>query len=171
MKNNFSSYKVFWWIFLCVLVLDQLTKYLIQLVQHTRSSEVFFSVWGWLSLVYVRNTGAAWGVMAGSGTVLGILAILALLTIFVLRKALQIKRFPMQIAFGLLSAGIAGNMIDRLFLGYVVDFVDCDFNSWRFPAFNIADAGISIGVGIYIAFSLLEWIGQQKKSAAVSVKE
>ena len=168
MKQELKAYKLFWSIFLCALVLDQLSKYLIQLLERADHGGVCFS-WGLLSLVYVRNTGAAWGVMAGSGTILGILAIVALLTIFALRKALQVKRGVMQVAFGLLAAGIAGNMVDRLALGYVVDFIDCNFGGWRFPAFNIADAGITTGVGLYILFSSFGGARQKKVIPAKAV--
>jgi signal peptidase II len=163
MKEKLKFYKLFWAVSLCVLIADQLAKYFIQLAERASADGILFTFGSWFSLVYVKNTGAAWGMMAGSGYILGALAIVALVAVYLLRKALQIKRAPMQIAFGLLTAGIAGNMIDRLVLGYVVDFVDLNFGSYHFPAFNIADMGITIGVVIYIIFSSFEGMKEGKK--------
>ena len=163
MKEKLKHYQIFWGLILGVIFLDQLTKYLVQLSLPAHPNQVLATVSGWLSFVYVQNTGAAWGVMSGSGYILGALAIVALVAIYMLRKALQLKRVPMQIAFGLLAAGIVGNMIDRLCLGYVVDFIDCTFGTFRFPAFNIADMGISVGVVLYIIYSSIDGIVPQKK--------
>lgn len=153
--KKLKYYQLFWGVFLCVLLIDQASKYAIQLADQGGLERTFFSL-GWFSLVYVQNTGAAWGMMAGSGVILGTLAVLALSCIYFLHRALQIKRVPMQVAFGLLTAGIAGNMVDRLCLGYVVDFLDFSFRGVHFPAFNIADIGITAGVLIYFTMSSME---------------
>ena len=87
-----------------------------------------------------------------------------------LRRALQIKRPLMQVAFALLVAGITGNMIDRLFVGYVVDFVDCNIFGYAFPAFNVADVGITVGVAMYILFSSFENIFLRSKTAPAAPK-
>lgn len=141
-----------------VLVLDQLTKHwVLQTATHTPGS-VLMHINDGLSLVYVQNTGAAWGIFSGNGLLLGILAVVATAAIYFLRKALQIKRLPMQIAFGLMVGGILGNMIDRLALGYVVDFIDMQLLAWRLLVFNIADVGITSGVALYILFSSMDGV-------------
>lgn len=162
MRQKLKYYKLFWAIFALVLIIDQLTKHFVRSwfaradVMADASHGIIDVVPGLLRFVYVKNTGAAWGMMSGSVTILGLLAVLALVSIYFLRRALQIKRTPMQVAFGLLVAGIAGNMIDRLTFGYVVDFIDFNFSGWSFPTFNVADMGISIGVFLYILISLFE---------------
>jgi len=170
MKEKLKHYKILWGLVFFVLILDQFTKYLVQLALPTRPDHILATVGQWLTLVYVQNTGAAWGVMAGSGYILGALAIVALVTIYLLRRALKLKRVPMQIAFGLLVAGIVGNMIDRLALGYVVDFIDCSVGDFRFPAFNIADMGISIGVVLYVLYSSADGVAPARKSVIESGK-
>ncbi len=151
--EKFKRYRVFWGLIVGTLLLDQFTKYLVQLAEYHQGGTFLFSLGSFANIVYVRNTGAAWGMMAGSSYVLGVLAIVALLTIYLLRRALGLHTLAMQVAFGLLIAGIAGNMIDRLCLGYVVDFIDLNFGLFRFPAFNIADVGITVGVALYILYS------------------
>jgi signal peptidase II len=59
-----------------------------------------------------------------------------------------------QVCFGLLCGGIAGNLLDRVVYGHVVDFLDFHFGSYIYPTFNIADSGIVCGVALYILFSL-----------------
>jgi signal peptidase II len=62
----------------------------------------------------------------------------------------------MQVAFGLLVGGIIGNMIDRFAYGHVVDFLDFHFGTYRYPSFNIADCGITVGVVLYILATFLD---------------
>ena len=170
MREKVKYYKIFWAVTIFWLGLDQLTKYGAQLLEMQSGGTLLMHILPWFNFVYVKNTGAAWGVMAGSGTILGILAVVALLAIYVLRRALQIKRVQMQIAFGLLVAGIAGNMIDRLFVGYVVDFVDCNFFGYAFPAFNVADVGITVGVAMYIILTSFESIFFKPRTAPAPEK-
>lgn len=160
--SKLRPYRLFWAVTLIVLLLDQATKLAVQWMRHNTPEAFFNSMDGLMSLVYVRNTGAAWGSLSGTGPYLGVLALGALLAIYLLRRPLQIHKPLMQVAFGLLVAGIAGNMFDRLILGYVVDFIQLEFIT--FPAFNIADAGISVGVVMYVLLGSYE-DSQNKKAA------
>jgi signal peptidase II len=108
---------------------------------------------GFFHIVHLGNTGAAWGMFEGMSFWLGLLAIVALAAIFIFRRHLNLDLLPVQISFGLLAGGILGNLVDRLRHGYVVDFLDFHLGFYTWPAFNVADAGIVVGVGIYIAFS------------------
>jgi signal peptidase II len=110
---------------------------------------------GWLRLTHVHNTGAAFGLFQGQSfplTVIGLLGISALL----LYALVFYRRFPLldntlgKVALGLVLGGTIGNLIDRLRLGYITDFID--FGFW--PAFNVADSSIVVGVIIF-AYSLL----------------
>ena len=107
------------------------------------------------NIVHLGNTGAAWGIFQGMSHWLGLLAITALTAIFVFRRFLHLDLPAVQVSFGLLCGGIAGNLIDRMQHGYVVDFLDFHFGSFIWPAFNVADAGIVVGVGIYVLFSFI----------------
>lgn len=110
---------------------------------------------GFFNIVHLGNTGAAWGMFEGMSFWLGLLAIAALCAIFIFRRYLNLDLVPVQISFGLLSGGILGNLVDRLRHGYVVDFLDFHFGRFTWPAFNIADAGICVGVAVYLLFSFI----------------
>lgn len=105
-------------------------------------------------IVHVGNTGAAWSMFSGQGTILGLLAVATLLAIFLGRHHLGLRQKATQTCFGLLCGGIIGNLTDRLLYGHVVDFLDFHFGSYVYPTFNVADAGICVGVFGYILWSL-----------------
>ena len=112
---------------------------------------------GFFNLVHVGNTGAAWSLFAGRSSFLALLAILTLAAIFVWRRHLGLRQRVVQICFGLLCGGIAGNLLDRIRHpdGHVTDFLDFHFGSYIYPTFNIADSCIVCGVGLYLLLSLL----------------
>lgn len=110
---------------------------------------------GFFHIVHLGNTGAAWGILPGMSFWLGLLAAGALAAIFLFRRYLHLDLIAVQISFGFLVGGILGNLIDRLLHGHVIDFLDFHFGTFTWPAFNVADAGICIGVGIYIVLSFL----------------
>lgn len=137
-------------LFICVVIaiLDQATK--------VRVMDVFFPgeatpvIPGFFDLVYVRNTGAAWGLFGGSNGWLALFSILMLVTIVLFRRSFLNDTLIHKIALGLMAGGIVGNLIDRVRLHYVVDFLDFYWRSHHFPAFNVADSAICAGVGIYM---------------------
>ena len=91
---------------------------------------------------------------SGQSVFLAILATATLLAIFFWRHALGLRSRLSQIAFGLLCGGIAGNLIDRLLHGHVIDFIDLHFGSYVYPTFNVADSAICVGVALYLWQSL-----------------
>ena len=109
---------------------------------------------GFLNLVHVGNTGAAWSLFSGRSGVLALLAVATLVAIFAWRHQLGLRLWPVQLSFGLLCGGILGNLVDRLIHGHVVDFLDFHFGSYTYPTFNVADSGICVGVIIYLLHSL-----------------
>lgn len=115
-------------------------------------------------IVHIGNPGAAWGMFGGYGVALGILGILAVIGIFVFRRHFELHRRILQYAFGLLIGGIIGNIVDRLRFGHVVDFIDLHFGNYRYPSFNVADSGITVGVAIYVTVGLLDWYQQRPHS-------
>lgn len=107
-------------------------------------------------IVHVGNTGAAWSMFSGQGMILGGLAVATLIAIFIWRRALGLRSRMAQICFGLLCGGIAGNLVDRLRYGHVIDFIDLHFGSYIYPTFNVADSGICVGVLLYLWHSFRE---------------
>ncbi|HWA09375.1 MAG TPA: signal peptidase II, partial [Opitutaceae bacterium] len=105
-------------------------------------------------LIHVGNTGAAWSVLTGQSMLLALLAVGTLGAIFLWRRALGLRTPVVQVSFGLLCGGIAGNLLDRIRHGHVIDFIDLHFGSYIYPTFNIADSGICVGVVIYLWHSL-----------------
>jgi signal peptidase II len=109
---------------------------------------------GFFYIVHVGNTGAAWSVFSGRSVLLAVLAAATLVAIFIGRRALGLQASRIQACFGLMCGGIAGNLIDRLARGHVVDFLDFHFGHYIYPTFNVADSAICAGVFLYALYSL-----------------
>ena len=149
-----------------ILVLDQITKILVQYSIPFESS--YFApdrvtiIEDFFYLVHIGNKGAAWGMFSEYSGILTLLSFAVLLFIFCFKKQLELHRGTVQIAFGLLIGGILGNLIDRIRVGHVIDFIDIHlpftlpyilpFGRW--PAFNIADSAIVVGMLFYLLLSL-----------------
>lgn len=141
--------------------LDQWTKYLV--MQHVPSDgstvPIFPKSGGFLSLVNVTNTGAAFGSFKGNNTFFIALSCVALLVVVVLLVRRRASDAWRDVSLGLLLAGILGNLTDRLLHGHVIDFLLVYLhipyaNPW--PAFNVADSCICIAVVCFIIHSFWE---------------
>ncbi|MFH0880597.1 MAG: signal peptidase II [Lentisphaerota bacterium] len=139
---------------LLIAILDQATKQIVRLDYTIGESHVVID--GLFSLTYVRNTGAAWGIFGGQNTALTVLSIIMLILMVVFRRSFLSRTWEHNLALGFMVGGIVGNLMDRLRLGWVTDFFDFYWNGHHFPVFNIADAAICTGVGLYILSSL--WV-------------
>lgn len=148
---------------LAVAVADQWTKALVRggFALH----ESLPVVPGFFSLTHVRNTGAAWGLMSDWTLPLAGVGVAVAAGVVVFRRKLFFPGSRGLWVMGLLLGGIAGNLCDRLRLGYVTDFLDFHWGSAHFPAFNVADAAICTACGLQILFV---WLAEraEKKSAA-----
>ena len=138
---------------LCVVLLDQASKEWVRGAFSLHESVPVIP--GFFHLTYIRNTGAAWGMFSGQNIALSALALVMLAVLVVFRRKILPPGRVHRVALGLLCGGIAGNLFDRLRLDYVVDYLDFHFRTSHFPAFNVADAAICVGVGIYILGTLL----------------
>ncbi|MFP4068956.1 MAG: signal peptidase II [Verrucomicrobiota bacterium] len=150
-----------------VFILDQLTKFWIF---HTLPLDSYYYpdsieiVEGFFYIVHIGNEGAAWGMFSGYGGLLALFALTALVAIYKFRHSLELKRPSIQFAFGLLIGGVLGNLVDRLLHGHVIDFLDFHLpfsipyilEGGRYPAFNIADCGIVVGVFAYVILSFFQ---------------
>ena len=140
-----------------VVVFDQITKAVA--LEHLAPGVPVVLFDQWLSLTLVMNPGLAFGLL---GTVppawRWLVAALSLVALLVLaRVALRVLPtggWPGRLAIGLIFGGAVGNLIDRGRFGAVVDFVDVHWRGWHWPAFNVADSAISIGV-VLLALRLL----------------
>lgn len=142
------------WLSLLALVLDQGSKLLIDgSMQLYQSIPVLPS----FNLTYVHNTGAAFSFLSQAGGwqrwFFVVLAVAISLGIAVWLARLQKHETLLAAALALVLGGAVGNLIDRLAYGYVIDFLDVYYRSWHWPAFNIADSAISLGVVLMLAES------------------
>jgi signal peptidase II len=126
---------------------------------------------GFLNLAYAQNPGVAFSMFDQQGDPgrwgLSIVAIVAgvLVLYFFWRTPRSDDRILGSLA--LLLAGIAGNVADRLRLGFVIDFIDVQFGGWHYPTFNIADAAICVGAGLLILDVFLTKKKERIKSSAI----
>lgn len=110
---------------------------------------------GFLNLTFVRNTGAAFGVLNAvdlpfKPAIMTVIAAGALVAIAIYSTHATTQYFLSQTGLALVMGGAVGNLVDRLMLGYVVDFVDVYWGTWHFWAFNVADASITVGATLLI---------------------
>jgi signal peptidase II len=134
-----------------VVVCDQLTKLYVDAVMlHYQSITV---VENYFNITYIRNPGGAFSLFAQANRaivrplLLG-LSSLAVVIIIVIYHSTRADRLLARVAFSLILSGAIGNLIDRLRFDEVIDFLDVHWYHYHWPAFNIADAAISIGVGL-----------------------
>lgn len=140
-----------------VAAFDQVTKFLI--VSHFTYGESFPIIPHLFNLTFLRNPGVAFGMMANGGIevrlVLAALPVIALAGIAVAYRKLRDSEPHSAFSLSLIAGGAAGNLIDRLRAGSVVDFLDFHwFGKVHYPAFNLADTAICVGVSILLLTSL-----------------
>jgi signal peptidase II len=110
---------------------------------------------GFFDLTRVHNTGAAFGLLSGvdlpfKAAILAVVALVALIGVSFYAQGLPRSQWIARAGLAFIIAGAAGNLIDRVTTGYVLDFVDVYWNDWHFWAFNVADASITAGVGLML---------------------
>lgn len=130
---------------LLLVILDQATKILFY--------EKYYD-FGLIAITFVRNTGISFGLLEGSNNIIAVVSVLVLIGLWYYRKEFKGKETWLL----LLVSGIIGNFLDRVFRGYVVDFIDLKF--W--PVFNFADAYLFVGVAMIIILTLREEYKKKK---------
>ncbi len=146
------NFKNILWLFLSILIIaaDQLSKFFI--VSNFQLGESIKIIDGFLYITHTRNTGAAWGIFGEHTEYLAIFSVVATIALIVL--LLYIKRAFGAFSLALIIGGAVGNAIDRIRLGWVVDFIDAYIFGYDFPAFNVADSAITAGVFLLIIYML-----------------
>lgn len=148
-----------------VVIIDQLTKLWIMAEFALHEQQTIIP--GFFDLVYFTNTGAAFGFLSGSKTWLRqaffvTVSTVALVVIVIAYRHLKKQGKIFIYALGLIGGGAIGNLIDRLRFGSVVDFLYFYVKSYYWPAFNIADSAISVGVGLFLLGTFLQHLEQKK---------
>jgi len=143
-----------------VVALDQFSKYLIQ-----QARPHVTIIPGLFDLVYVRNTGAAFGIFQGRQYMLTLISVLAALIMVYFIIVERSERKGFLFALALILGGTVGNVIDRIRLRYVIDFLDFYVKTHHWPAFNLADSAISIGVVLLVLMTYWE---ERKKISSVN---
>jgi len=149
------------WILIISILIDQVSKYIV-----SGMSESLSVIPGLLSFEYVQNYGAVFGIMQGSNYIMA--AISAVLCVIIFVYIIKCKRDSQNVHFAwymILSGGI-GNLIDRLFRGYVVDFIATPF----IATFNIADSMVVIGVGLLIINEIKEMIKEKRNLSKEKIR-
>jgi signal peptidase II len=148
---------VWLWLSAAIIVLDQYTKWLIvqQFDLYQR-----LDLLPMLSITRLHNTGAAFSFLSDAGgwqrwffIILGLAV--SVLVIVWLRRLPRRGRSWLAAALALVVGGAIGNIIDRMHLGYVVDFISVHYDRWFFPAFNVADSAITVGAAVLLIESLM----------------
>lgn len=167
-----SSIRTLGIVALVVLLLDQLTKILV--LRYLGYAQERVIVDGFFKFVHWGNTGAAWSMFKDHNDLLAIISLVALLVLFLTRHHFDSGTIWSQVALGLLFGGITGNLIDRLLdtRRHVIDFIYFyiyrrDGSEVGFPAFNIADSAICVGVGLLF---LLSWQSEAARRDPVPVE-
>jgi signal peptidase II len=157
------KYRILLIVFAILLVLDQASKLLIEgSVPLHQAIEI---IPGFFAIVHVENRGAAFGLLAGlpgAGTFFVVISLIAIVLIIAYFRWIKDDEVWTPLCLALVLTGAVGNLIDRFRLGSVVDFLDVHYRGWHWPAFNVADSCITIGV-LLLALKIL-W-GETKETA------
>lgn len=171
MNQKVKDYLILFGVAGLIIVLDQWTKWLV------RENIAFGAQWlpeglNWLSpyarIVYWHNSGAAFGMFQNASMIFTVLAFIVIGAIIYYYPQVETADWTLRLAMGLQMGGAAGNLIDRLTIGKVTDFISIG----TFPVFNVADSSISVGVAVLL---LGVWINERheklKKAAEEKSKE
>lgn len=139
---------LYWLLFtIIVFIVDIVSKFFILnnfLLYESVNLLPFFSI------TYVRNIGAAFSILEGQRWMLVVVAIIISgVIIYMLYRNPRLKKLE-NFSLALILGGALGNLFDRLYHGFVVDFLDVNFGDWHYPTFNIADCAICVGIGLFI---------------------
>jgi signal peptidase II len=151
------KYWVFFLIASMITLVDQLSKWVVSTRIPLHGSVVMIS--GFLNLVHVRNTGIAFGIFSGSGipyraVFLALISLTAMIFIFMYVRKLQAGQIGWLVGISIVFGGALGNFIDRALYGEVIDFIDCYLGRFHWPAFNVADSAVTVGI-CYLAFRMV----------------
>jgi len=159
-------WRIPWLLILGFLFVDQGTKFwAVTILKPMHTMEVIPHL---LNLSYVENPGAAWGILSGRQVFLIFFSLLTLAALFWKRHQLLNDLPSAALIFALLMAGILGNLIDRIRLDHVIDFIDFYWGTAHFPAFNVADSAICCATFLLL---LTQWLHDRRKKSGSARKD
>ncbi len=164
----------FYLIALAVILLDQAAKLVIVLT--LRLGQGIPVIHGFFDIVFVLNPGAAFGFLATLSEQVRnpffiLISVVAVILILLYHRRYVQSHHLVSVGLGLILGGAVGNLIDRLRYGMVVDFLDVHVFQYHWPAFNVADSAISIGVSLMILDMLLDWRRERRKAPTETANE
>lgn len=164
LKKLLRNYSLLIIVATIIISLDQYTKYLVR--QNLDLWTETWAPWDWMlpyvRIVHVPNTGVAFGMFQGFGDIFSIVAIIVALIIVFYFPRVPVSDWSLRLAMSLQLSGALGNLIDRLTIGHVTDFVSVG----NFPVWNIADSSITIGVVVLILGVLITEIEEKKRKVS-----
>ena len=151
-----------------VVVLDQVIEWMI--VANLGVNQVIPLIPGVLDLFYIKNYGAAFSMLIDQRVLLIFVSIAVMLVIVYVDRRYAVGKMDMKVALGVLFGGAAGNLIDRVHLGYVVDYIYLPFI--HFPVFNLADSAIVVSMAyLLLRFFIRSELKDQKRGGKEDVDE
>jgi len=152
------------WLSLAVVILDQLSK---QLVESNFLVFEVLPVLPYLNLTLVYNEGAAFSFLSDQGGwqrwFFILIGLMVSLVLIIWINRLAVNQRLSAVALSLVVGGALGNILDRILLGHVVDFIDVYYREWHWPAFNVADSAISLGV----ILMLIDAVREERRGKAL----
>ena len=160
-------------LFALLLTLDLVSKHLIDKSLGTvgASKEI---IHGFISFIFVHNSGAAWGIFSGRSIFLIIISIIVI-ALFIAFYVLRLRKFKdkislwLSVSLGFIAGGCFGNLIDRIAFGYVRDFINFDF--MNFPVFNVADICLTVGIILLFIYFIFFYSKEEKLLKTESVSD
>ena len=154
-------------IFLILLGLDQLSKHLV--LSTLNLYEVRPLIPGFFNLVHVTNKGAAFSMLASVESPLRhyffvVVNSAAFIGLTIAAWKMRFHHPVYSVSFAMIAAGAVGNLIDRLRFGAVIDFLDFYLGTYHWPAFNVADAAICVGVALLLVMNIIEMKNEKRRS-------
>jgi signal peptidase II len=154
--------KLFFLVTVPLYLLDQVTKW--SVLERIPHGEGIVVVPGFFNLVHTYNTGMAFGLLKNNNLFFVGLSFVALITLFVLAKRRMFQSGWNCAGALLLTAGVMGNLTDRLLHGHVIDFLEVYFGNYFWPAFNVADSCICVAVGLFLIGSFRDPEPQKREA-------
>ena len=145
LKNNWKNIVLKCVVIALIIAVDMITK-----VYFAKHPQTIPFIKGFISFKYVENTGAAFGIFGKYTIMLSVISILFIGVFTYWDICNKDKNFLSHLGYAFIVAGAVGNLIDRVFLGYVRDFINFDFMTWGI--FNIADTFITLGCVVYVIY-------------------
>ena len=144
-----------------IVIIDQLTKYFI--IQHVPLYDTVPVISGFFNIIHIKNPGGAFGLLAnlspGMRTFIFLfISSLAVGLILYFYLKTPADHYMLAVGFALIFGGAVGNLIDRIRYGVVTDFLDFYISKYHWPAFNVADSAITVGIGIFMYHLLFKKI-------------